>query len=126
MHFQGMICSYSGLPAADACPFATPGVVNLSPGRTDQRCEHTAAFMASEAAAAVVASQQNEINVRNASKELDSVRVQLVEAATALENAQQAFQVFPSETGGDKTNEIHRQVYLSIVSISEIKHIIKI
>ena len=98
VHFQGMICSYSGLPAADACPFATPGVVNLSPGRTGQRCEHTAAFMASEAAAAVVASQQNEINVRNASKELDSVRVQLVEAATALENAQQAF-LSAQETG---------------------------
>lgn len=31
VHYQGSVCAYSGLPAADACPFATEGTLEMLP-----------------------------------------------------------------------------------------------
>ena len=31
VHYQGMVCTYSGLPACENCPFKAEGTVELSP-----------------------------------------------------------------------------------------------
>lgn len=31
VHYQGMVCPYSNLPASEACPFQVPGVLSMTP-----------------------------------------------------------------------------------------------
>lgn len=31
VHYQGMVCPYSGLPASEPCPFQVPGVLTMTP-----------------------------------------------------------------------------------------------
>lgn len=82
VHYSGMICAYSMLPASDECPFKVAGVLELSPGSntstttdptTDPlgtgsaasanvtKCQHNAEFFAQPNAAEVIAQQQAEM-----------------------------------------------------------------
>lgn len=66
VHYQGSVCAYSGLPAADACPFATEGTLEMLPeneriltgqvtSEDSQRvCEHSSVFMATPGADQII------------------------------------------------------------------------
>lgn len=90
VHYQGVICQYSGLPACEFCPFKTNGICELipiedaslqsgsstttqvtnpdgsvstvvvSPNQTNQ-CPHNAEFFATPGYEAIVEQQRNEI-----------------------------------------------------------------
>ena len=78
VHYQGNICAYSNVPAADACPFATNGVLEMLPeneriltgqtaptaGTSANQCQHTAEFMATPGAEAVIEQQRLELELR--------------------------------------------------------------
>ncbi len=91
VHYQGMICQYTNLPASESCPFKVGGVLELTPlehpslqqgtSTTQQitnadgsvstvvvpqnqmnTCPHNAEFMTQPGIEAIIAQQQNEIN----------------------------------------------------------------
>lgn len=78
VHYQGNICAYSSLPAADACPFVTNGILEMLPeneriltGQTNptagpetNMCQHTVEFMTTPGAAAVIQQQRLELELR--------------------------------------------------------------
>lgn len=94
VHYSGMICAYSGLPAADACPFAYQGVLTVDPSNVGQKCEHTAEFMASDEGKLIVQQEEAEMEQRNATaaaqSSLDQANTILQQAAQALSDAQNA------------------------------------
>lgn len=64
VHFSGMVCSATGLPACTSCPYQVPGVIEIPPaddggsGATEY-CPHTQAFFLDpNNAAAIQAAQQ--------------------------------------------------------------------
>ncbi len=79
VHYSGIVCAYSALPAADSCPFAAPGVLEMSPenerllagqatvnedGTVSNVCMHDALFMAQPGAEAVIDQQRLELELR--------------------------------------------------------------
>lgn len=91
VHYQGMICQYTNLPASEPCPFKVGGVLELTPlehpslqqgSSTTQQitnadgsvstvvvpqnqmntCPHNVEFMTQPGIEAIIAQQQNEIN----------------------------------------------------------------
>ena len=78
VHYQGNICAYSSLPAADACPFVTNGILEMLPeneriltGQTNptagpetNMCQHTVEFMTAPGADAVIQQQRLELELR--------------------------------------------------------------
>lgn len=97
VHYQGIICAYSGLPASEGCPFAAPGVLSMQPeneriltgqigadGSTMQTCEHNAVFMADPNAEAVIAQQRLELELRTGQAVYSQKRAELQQQ---LENA---------------------------------------
>ncbi|WP_130837882.1 transglycosylase domain-containing protein [Lachnoclostridium sp. Marseille-P6806] len=99
IHYQGMICEYSGLPAADGCPFAVQGVLSVPPESVGQRCEHTAAFMATPEGQATAAQQQQELSQRHLAASIGDANARLQAAADALAQAQSA--LVAAQQGGD-------------------------
>lgn len=105
VHYQGNICAYSNVPAADACPFATNGVLEMLPeneriltGQTSPAadtaanvCQHTAEFMATPGAEAVIEQQRLELELRTNAAQyetmLASLQQQLQAAAQDKSNA---------------------------------------
>lgn len=100
VHYQGMICEYSGLPAAEFCPFGVPGTVTMTPaldaalsgnvnqnadGTAANQCPHNAAFFADPNANAVIAQQQLELDARHMLANYDA---QMANLQAALQNAQ--------------------------------------
>ncbi len=89
VHYQGMICQYSNMPASEQCPFKVPGILELTPaedpslqqgsGTPTQQitnedgsistvpinptgtCQHNAEFYAQPNALAIEEQQRNEI-----------------------------------------------------------------
>ncbi|HAF25881.1 MAG TPA: glycosyl transferase [Lachnospiraceae bacterium] len=105
VHFAGNVCALTGLPAADGCPYAVPGVVTVpySPdgsAATSARCPHTpdyyinhpeaqaadAAAMAARNQAADAAAQQQ------AQSEAEQMAIRAAEEAAAAAAAQNADQ----------------------------------
>ena len=100
VHYQGLICGYSGLPAADTCPFGAAGTLTMTPaldaalsgspatteGSTGQ-CQHDALFMATPGAEAVIEQQRLELEARNMLANYDA---QMANLQAALQNAQNA------------------------------------
>ena len=79
VHYQGIVCAYSALPAAAECPFAAPGVLEMPPenerlltgqavleedGTVSNVCMHDAQFMAQPGAEAVIEQQRLELELR--------------------------------------------------------------
>lgn len=89
VHYQGMICQYSNLPASDSCPFKVEGILELPPiddatplseltvtqeitnedgsvstitvPKNENRCPHNAEFMAQPGIEALIEQQRAEI-----------------------------------------------------------------
>lgn len=106
VHYQGMICQYSNLPASEQCPFKVEGVLELTPvedaslqqgsGTVTQEitnedgtvstvpvnqtgtCQHNAEFFAQPNAEALIEQQRNEIAAAQA-----ALQQQQQEAAAA-------------------------------------------
>ena len=100
VHYQGMVCEYSGLPATEFCPFGVPGTVTMTPaldaalsgnvnqnadGTAANQCPHNAAFFADPNANAIIAQQQLELDARHMLANYD---VQMTNLQAALQNAQ--------------------------------------
>ena len=100
VHYQGMVCEYSGLPATEFCPFGVPGTVTMTPaldaalsgnvnqnadGTAANQCPHNAAFFADPNANAIIAQQQLELDARHMLANYD---VQMANLQAALQNAQ--------------------------------------
>lgn len=83
VHYQGMVCMYSGLPASDKCPFKVSQALELTPsgdaalsGNTTttpnseegstQMCPHDDAFFANPSAEAVIQQETLELQQRAA------------------------------------------------------------
>ena len=79
VHYSGIVCAYSALPAADSCPFAAPGVLEMAPenerllagqatvnedGTVSNVCMHDALFMAQPGVEAVIDQQRLELELR--------------------------------------------------------------
>ena len=79
VHYSGIVCAYSALPAADSCPFAAPGVLEMPPenerllagqstvnedGTVSNVCMHDALFMAQPGVEAVIDQQRLELELR--------------------------------------------------------------
>ena len=80
VHYQGTVCAYSSLPAAEGCPFAIPGILEMQPeneriltgqavvneaGAVSNVCIHTPEFMAQPGIDAVIEQQRLELELRN-------------------------------------------------------------
>lgn len=100
VHYQGMVCEYSGLPATEFCPFGVPGTVTMTPaldaalsgnvnqnadGTAANQCPHNAAFFAVPNANAIIAQQQLELDARHMLANYDA---QMANLQAALQNAQ--------------------------------------
>ena len=105
VHYSGLICAYSGLPAADACPFKVQGVLTIDPDKVGQTCEHTAAFMATPEGQAKVRQEQAELDAKNAQSEaaanLDEANLILQSATAALQDAQS--KLVAAQQSGDQS-----------------------
>ena len=100
VHYQGMVCEYSGLPATEFCPFGVPGTVTMTPaldaalsgnvnqnadGTAANQCPQNAAFFADPNANAIIAQQQLELDARHMLANYDA---QMANLQAALQNAQ--------------------------------------
>lgn len=117
IHYQGMICGYSGLPASDACPFKVPGVATYNQG--GGKCEHTAEFMAQDGIEAIIAQQQAEIDAKNAQAEAAAQQQQLSSALDAANSVLQIAtdtlrqaqdQLAAAQQSGDAEAIVHAQL----------------
>lgn len=52
VHYQGMVCAATGLPAQTTCPYQVPGVIEIIPNDDGQTvyCPHTPEYLANPAA----------------------------------------------------------------------------
>lgn len=80
VHYQGLICSVDGKPAADPCPFKTPGVMTFS--QSGLRCHHTVEFMSQPDVEAILSQERAEL----------ALKQQQAEEAAAAEEAGSALQ----------------------------------
>ena len=77
VHYQGILCAYSNLPASPECPFATNGILEMLPenerlltgqvnadGTASTLCPHNAEFMALPGADEVIEQQRLELELR--------------------------------------------------------------
>ena len=101
IHYQGLICAYSGLPACDECPFKTTGVTTYK--SSGLKCPHNGVFMSQEGIEQIIESQRSEMLVKqqqaeaaarreagraDAAAALEVAEMQLAEAAATLQAAQ--------------------------------------
>ena len=99
VHYQGSVCAYSGLPAADACPFATEGTLEMLPeneriltgqvtSEDSQRvCEHSSVFMATPGADQIIEQERLELQLRTNSAQYESLLLNLQQQLqTAVED----------------------------------------
>lgn len=97
VHYQGTVCAYSAMPASEGCPFATVGVLEMTPeneriltgqtnsdGTASNLCIHNADFMAQPGAEAVIEQQRLELELR-ADQSLFTARLAALQQE--LENA---------------------------------------
>lgn len=115
VHYQGVVCAYSSLPAADGCPFAVPGVLSMLPenerilsgmtnadGTTQNTCQHTAEFMADPGSEAIIAQQRLELELRTDQSQyvlkLSALQQQLQEATVAKAEADNRLATETDET----------------------------
>lgn len=104
VHYQGIVCAYSQLPASEGCPFATTGVLTMLPeneriltglanadGTAQETCQHNAEFMAAPGADAVIAQQRLELELRmdqnQYAQKLTDLQQQLTDATIAKAEA---------------------------------------
>lgn len=99
VHYQGSVCAYSGLPAADACPFATEGTLEMLPeneriltgqvtSEDSQRvCEHSSVFMTTPGADQIIEQERLELQLRSNSAQYEALLVSLQQQLqTAVED----------------------------------------
>ncbi len=99
VHYQGSVCAYSGLPAADACPVATEGTLEMLPeneriltgqvtSEDSQRvCEHSSVFMATPGADQIIEQERLELQLRSNSAQYEALLVSLQQQLqTAVED----------------------------------------
>ena len=113
VHYQGLICAYSGLPATDFCPFKVTGVSTYS--SSGLRCPHTQEFMTQENIQEIIAVQQAEMNEKAAAAQaaaeaagakasaqagLEAANATLMEADALLRAAQD--QLIAAQQNGDE------------------------
>ncbi|MDO4332647.1 MAG: transglycosylase domain-containing protein [Eubacteriales bacterium] len=115
VHYQGIVCAYSALPAADGCPFAVPGVLSMQPenerilsgmtnadGTAQDTCQHTAEFMADPNAEAIIAQQRLEMELRADQSQyalkLAELQQQLEQASASKAEADNRLAVETDET----------------------------
>lgn len=112
MHYTGEICTYSGLPASDACPFKTTGTLSLT--ESGKKCEHTAEFMAGEHAAETIAAQQAELNVRQAKEQqqaaLDAVVLEHQQDAANLKLIQDTYLAAQAQGNSEMAAKLKEQM----------------
>ena len=91
VHYQGNICAYSSVPAADACPFVTNGILEMLPeneriltGQTNptagpetNMCQHTVEFMTTPGADAVIQQQRLELELRTNAAQYETLLASL-------------------------------------------------
>ena len=92
VHFQGQICAYSNLPAAEQCPFKVDGVLEMQPenerlltgqtqvnadGTTQNTCQHNAQFFLDPNAEAVIEQQRLELQLRQDQNQYAQLLTQL-------------------------------------------------
>lgn len=115
VHYQGIVCAYSALPAAEGCPFAVPGVLSMQPenerilsgmtnadGTAQDTCQHTAEFMADPNAEAIIAQQRLEMELRADQSQyalkLTELQQQLEQASVSKAEADSRLAVETDET----------------------------
>lgn len=115
VHYQGIVCAYSALPASDGCPFAVPGVLSMQPenerilsgmtnadGTAQDTCPHTAEFMADPNAEAILAQQRLELELRTDQSQyalkLAELQQQLNQAAATKADADNRLATETDET----------------------------
>ena len=101
VHYSGLVCEYSGLPASDGCPFAVQGVLTVDPENIGEKCEHTAEFMATPEGQATVAQEKAELDQRHLASSIGDATAALQTATTNLQAAQAA--LVAAQQGGDQT-----------------------
>ncbi|MFA6664474.1 MAG: hypothetical protein WCS21_09240, partial [Lachnospiraceae bacterium] len=101
VHYSGLVCEYSGLPASDGCPFAVQGVLTVDPENIGEKCEHTAEFMATPEGQATVAQEKAELDQRHLASSIGDATAALQTATTNLQAAQAA--LVAAQQSGDQT-----------------------
>ena len=86
-HYAGLVCEYTGLPAADACPFQVNGVVALQHGQIGQKCPHDSVFMSTPEGAAVVAQQKAELDTKHIAESQGAAALAVQQAQATLDQA---------------------------------------
>lgn len=107
IHYQGTICAYTGLPAADSCPFKTTGVTTTS--ESGEQCMHTEEYMSQEGIEEIIAAQQAEMDsalaaasgTADAETALSEANATLQQASTNLSTAQDT--LVAAQQSGDTT-----------------------
>lgn len=102
VHYQGLMCQYSLLPASAECPFKTTGILTMSPenekiitGQVNEDgtavliCPHNAEFYADPNAQAVIDQQQLELNLRNDQGQYEQLMISLQTSLQEVMNIKQ-------------------------------------
>ena len=104
VHYQGILCAYSNLPASPECPFAVNGILEMLPenerlltgqvnadGTASTLCPHNAEFMAVPGSEAVIEQQRLELELRgnlgSYEQRFADLQQQLADAQVAKNNA---------------------------------------
>ena len=142
VHYQGIVCAYSALPAAAECPFAAPGVLEMPPenerlltgqavleedGTVSNVCMHDAQFMAQPGAEAVIEQQRLELELRanqgsyeqrfaQLQQQIQDAMVEKAEADNRLANAadetQRALAQLESDEAQAEIDRLNEQLQL--------------
>lgn len=142
VHYQGIVCAYSALPAAAECPFAAPGVLEMPPenerlltgqavleedGTVSNVCMHDAQFMAQPGAEAVIEQQRLELELRanqgsyeqrfaQLQQQIQDAMAEKAEADNRLANAadetQRALAQLESDEAQAKIDRLNEQLQL--------------
>lgn len=110
VHYQGMVCAYSALPAQAECPFMAPGTLEMTPAldlalagntanstmttdpvtgevtATTNICPHDAAFMSVPGVELIIEQQRLEMEARNLLGNYDVQMANYQNALTAAED----------------------------------------
>ncbi len=131
VHYQGMICQYSNLPASEQCPFKVPGVLELTPpedpslqqgsGTPTQEvvgadgsvsvvpinqtgtCQHNAEFFAQPNVEALVEQQRQEIAAAQAALQQQQLDAAAAAAAAGAPPAPAEGTAPPNDSNGVAT-----------------------
>ena len=135
VHYQGTVCAYSAMPAAEGCPFAVTGVLEMAPeneriltgqtnddGTASNICIHNAEFMAQPGADAVIEQQWLELELRNDqsqySVKLAALQQQLEDATIAKAEAENRLATAVDETEKAEAQNAVNEADASIASIN--------